>query len=214
MEHPHSDYWNFFLLAPARQRADRPPQADFRLVWGVCSSLAASPSWAVPQCSQKCPFSVNFAPKWLEILIYAACNYGLCRQQRFGENLETPKPFACIWSSVEVRWQSPGRNQSRCCENTMEAGHLSMFWRTHIHSRTNLNFTVSHSIPNALTGEHPVFSPVHGLLGQIPVLPVKTGLLFPPAYMARSWALSKGWGAGLKLEGWLTMVPENKPWTC
>lgn len=131
MEHPHSDYWNFFLLAPARQRADRPPQADFQLVWGVCSSLAASPSWAVPQCSQKCPFSVNFAPKWLEILIYAACNYGLCRQQRFGENLETPKPFACIWSSVEVRWQSPDRNQSRCCENATEAGHLSMFWRTH-----------------------------------------------------------------------------------
>lgn len=35
--------------------------------------------------------------------------------------------FDSQWSDMA----GPGRNQSRCCENTMEPGQLSVFWNTH-----------------------------------------------------------------------------------
>lgn len=83
---------------------------------------------------------------------------------------EIPKLFA--WFDSQWKWD--GRALARITADAVKIQWSLVtfpYSGVHIHSNTNLNFIVSHSIPNVLGGEHPVFS------DQIPVL-MKTGLLF------------------------------------
>lgn len=89
---------------------------------------------------------------------------------------EPPQPFACIWLSVEVSWQTPGSKETRWCENTNKLSEIRReilrlvtfpYSGVPIHSHANLSFITSNAIPSAIRGEHPISSPIHGLLNKL-----------------------------------------------
>lgn len=200
MEHPHSSGVSSFQYLPSKGHTDLPKQLSAGvkcLLFSGCQSILNSPTVLseMPIFGQffMWVFRNGFLSAQLHVTMDYAGSKGLVKIQK-----EIPKLFVCIWFSVAVTWQGLAG---------IRADAVKMQWSlvtfpysgVHTHSHTSPNFFVSHSIPNALGGEHPVFSPVHGLPGQIPVLPVKR----PPVHLGINGSeLSSFTGMRSQVEAW------------
>lgn len=174
MEHPHSDSEVFsFQYLPSKGQRELPKQV---FSWCEVSALLWLPIH--PEQSHDVLRNAHFFGRFFT---WAFRNGSLSAQLHVTMDYADSKGLVKIYEEIpkllawfDSQWKWDGRALAR-----IRADAVKIQWSlvtfpysgVHIHSNTHLNFIVSHSIPNVLGGEHPVFS------DQIPVL-MKTALLF------------------------------------